>query len=177
MHYPSEVDVDQVSEWLIQAVQSVSETMFALEAVPAAPEDVTVQIETAVVACIGIRGDCQLEVALSFPVALAKHLASISLEMPAAELDEKMVDDVAGEFSNMTVGAVKSRLSDMEVACAMTVPRVVRCEPDAVTASQKVATALAVIRGSAGPRSPVNAAPRKLAFYVGSSLLRADLYF
>ena len=132
--------------------------------------------EPTVVACIGIRGDCRLEVALHFPIALANELASISLEMPAAELDEKMVDDVAGEFSNMVVGAVKSRLSDLEVPCAMTVPRVVRCGKGESHASQKVDAALAVIRGSAGPRDRNSSEPAKLSFHAGNSLFQADLY-
>ena len=127
-------------------------------------------------ACIGIRGDCRLEVAMYFPQDLASRLASISLEISAAELEEKMVSDVAGEFSNMVVGAVKSRVSDLEIPCAMTVPRVVRCMLEAPDSTLKVQGALAVIRGSAGPRKEASTGPCRLAFQVGAGLLLVDLY-
>jgi CheY-specific phosphatase CheX len=176
MKHPPEINIGPVSEWLIQAVQDVSETMFGLGVYPAEQDGGTNAAEEAVVACIGIRGECRLEVALHFPESLASHLASISLEMPAAELDEKMVDDVAGEFSNMVVGAVKSRISDLDVPCSMTVPRVVRKGANAGNAAQKVEAALAIIRGSAGPRDKASSAHSCLLFHAGASLLQADLF-
>ncbi len=177
MNYLTEITVGHVSEWLTQAVQDVSETMFGQAAHPAAQGDKASSADQLLVACIGIRGDCRLEVAMYFPQALANRLASLSLEMPVVDLDEKMVSDVAGEFSNMVVGAVKSRVSDLEVSCAMTVPRVVRCAQDAPDSAQKVQAALAVIRGSAGPRTDASARASQLAFQVGAGLLRVDLYF
>jgi CheY-specific phosphatase CheX len=176
MKHPPEINIGPVSEWLAQAVQDVSETMFGIGTYPAEHSEGASAAEETVVACIGIRGDCRLEVVLHFPESLASHLASISLEMPAAELDETMVNDVAGEFSNMVVGAVKSRLSDLEVPCAMTVPRVVRNDGKAGNAAQKVEAALAVIRGSAGPRDMATSSHNRLVFHAGDSLLHADLY-
>lgn len=180
MNHPSEISLASVSEWLTQAVQDVAETLFGL---PGYPTDLPTDLpaESAVsgsqlVACIGIRGNCQLEVAMYFAQPLAASLASLSLEMPAAELDDKMMDDVAGEFSNMVVGAVKSRVSDLEVACSMTVPRVVRCRLDAPDSAQRVKGALAVIRGSAGPRNEASPGPSRLAFHVGEGLLLVDVY-
>jgi CheY-specific phosphatase CheX len=177
MNHASEITIGQVSEWLTQAVQDVSGTMFGLAADPAAHADEAASADEVLVACIGIRGGCQLEVAMYFPKTLASTFASLSLEVPAAELNEKMVNDVAGEFSNMVVGAVKSRVSDMEVSCVMTVPRVVRCILEAPDSAQKVKAALAVIRGSAGPRVEAALGPCRLAFHVGAELLRVDLYF
>lgn len=176
MKHPSEISIGPVSEWLTQAVQDVSETMFGQAGYPADQPYAAASAGEVLVACIGIRGECQLEVALYFPQALASRLASLSLEMPLAELDEKMVNDVAGEFSNMVVGAVKSRVSDLEIPCVMTVPRVVRCVQDAPDSRQKVQAALAVIRGSAGPRKEASSGPAHLAFHVGEGLLRAELY-
>jgi CheY-specific phosphatase CheX len=176
MKNPPEITIEPVSEWFTQAVFDVSETMFGLEACPLNPAEVGASAETTLVACIGTRGECRLEVAIYLPQTLAARLAGISLEVPAAELDEKMVADVAGEFSNMVVGAVKSRLSDLEVSCTMTVPRVVRLEPAAPDASQRVQAALAVIRGSAGPRDPSSAAPSRMVFELGGALFHADLY-
>jgi CheY-specific phosphatase CheX len=176
MNHPSEISIASVTEWLNQAVQDVSETMFSQAAYPAQDLEKSAATEDVLVACIGIRGNCQMEVALHFPKNLAAHLASLSLETPAAELDEKMVNDVAGEFSNMVVGAVKSRISDMEVVCAMTVPRVVRNATGAADLEQKIKAAMAVIRGSAGPRDPALSAPKHLAFHVGDGLLHLDVH-
>lgn len=177
MNHSSEISIGSVTEWLTQAVQDVSETMFSQSAHPAQLLEKSAETGDVLVACIGIRGDCQLEVALYFPKTLASRLASLSLEMPSAELDEKMIDDVAGEFSNMVVGAVKSRISDLEIVCAMTVPRVVRgtaATPDLV---QKVKAAIAVIRGGAGPRDPAASTLNHLAFHVGEGLLHLDVQF
>jgi len=175
MNHSSEICIESVTEWLTQAVQDVSETMFSQAAYPARPLEKSVESGEVLVACIGIRGDCQLEVALHFPQLLAGRLASLSLEMPAAELDEKMVDDVAGEFSNMVVGAVKSRISDLEIVCAMTVPRVVRGTAGTPDLVQKVKAALAVIRGSAGPRDPAASAFNQLVFHGGEGLLHLEV--
>lgn len=177
MKNPTDTGVEPVSEWLQQAVRDVSETMFALEALPASPATGDAGADQLLVACIGIRGDRQLEVAMSFPKQLADHLAGISLGMPAAELDDKILEDVAGEFSNMVVGAVKSRFSDLGVPCTMTVPRVVRYGPGVQETRQKVQAALAVIRGSAGPRDQASATPTFLGFQLDGNLLNIHLYF
>ena len=174
MNHPPNISTDSVTEWLIQAVQDVLETTFEQGGFPVALPDETLLSGESIVACIGIRGAFQLEAAIHFPVQLAERLASHSLDMPAAEIDDKMVDDVAGEFSNMVIGAVKSRVSDFEVACAMTVPGVLRCEAGAADSGRKIDGALAVIRGSAGPRSGSSA--NRLGFQVGDHSLRIDLH-
>ena len=176
MNLPSEINVDSVNEWLTRAIQDVSETMFGQAGYPAELSETGLPTEPSVVACIGIRGNCRLEVAMYFPLPLANRLASLSLDVPEAELDEKMTDDVAGEFSNMVVGAVKSRISDLEVACAMTVPRVVRCALGAPDSERKIQAALAVIRGSAGPREGTAATAHRSVFRVGDGLLHVDLH-
>ena len=174
MNLPSNISTDSVTEWLVQAVQDVLETTFEHAGIPVDLAEHAVSQEESVVACIGIRGAFQLETAIHFPARLAARLASRSLDMPEAEIDDKMVDDVAGEFSNMVVGAVKSRVSDFEVACSMTVPRVFRCEAGAADSERKIHGALAVLRGSAGPRNGSSA--NRLGFRVGNHFLRIDLY-
>jgi hypothetical protein len=52
----------------------------------------------------------------------------------------------------------------------------VRLAPDATDARQKVQAALAVIRGTAGPRNPSSAPPVRLFFQVSEAHLYADLY-
>ena len=48
-----------------------------------------------------------------------------------------MVNDVGGEFGNMVVGAVKSRVTDHGVDCLMTLPKVVRGMDASVRGEQK----------------------------------------
>lgn len=177
MHLPPDISAGSVYEWLTQAIEDISSTMFGHAAIPSgATADAVASALSgqAVIACIGIRGGFELEVAMYFPQALAVRLASSSLDMPEAEIDDQVSEDVAGEFSNMVVGAVKSRVSDSHVSCSMTVPRVIRCEADSPDADRKVHAALAVLRGSAGPRTggPSN----RLLFQLGESLLRVDLH-
>lgn len=176
MNHPSDINIGTVHEWLTQAIQDVSETMFGQAGFPVDQPDDGAFAGQVLVACIGIRGNCQLEVAMYFPQPLAHRLASLSLDMPPEELDEKMIDDVAGEFSNMVVGAVKSRVSDIEVACAMTVPRVVRCTLESPDSDRRILAALAVIRGSAGPRTGSGASAHRSVFRVGDGFLRIDLH-
>ncbi len=175
MNHSSKISIGSVTEWLSQAVYDVSETMFSQAAYPAQQLEKSAESGEVLVACIGIRGDCHLEVALYFSQTLASRLASLSLEMPPAELDEKMIDDVAGEFSNMVVGAVKSRISDLEIVCAMTVPHVLRGTAGAPDLVQKVNAAFAVIRGSAGPKDSAAPALTHLVFHVGEALLHLDV--
>ena len=169
-----EITPATVNAWLGKAVQDVTETMFEQAAYP---EETLVEAgdsgET-VVACIGVRGGFQLEVAMLFPLRLARQLASISLEIPVAEIDEKMMTDVAGECSNMVVGAVKSRISDMGIDCTMTVPRIVRGLGNAPELAQKIKASFAVIRGSAGPRDEAHSVHSQLLFRYGSDLLRLE---
>lgn len=170
-----EINAAAVNEWLQKAVQDVTEIMFSQVAHPAgtAAEPPADQ-GNMLVACIGVRGKFQLEAAIFFTHTLAQRLASLSLETPVADLDDKMIGDVAGEFSNMVVGAVKSRISDMQVECTMTVPRVVRGVGGSSDLAHKVQAALAVIRGSAGPRNEATSAHTRLTFSIGEELLRLE---
>jgi CheY-specific phosphatase CheX len=176
MNHLSESSAAAMSDWLAKAVQDVTETMFGqpalAEATPAHPAGTG---ET-VVACIGVRGACQLEVALVFPESLARRFASISLETPIAEIEDKMIGDVAGECSNMVVGAVKSRISDMGVECTMTVPRIVRGAGNSPDLAGKIKAAFAVIRGSAGPRNEQTSVHSRLTFRFGSDLLHLEAH-
>lgn len=163
-----------VNAWLGKAVQDVTETMFEQAAHPEENLVEAASAEETVVACIGVRGDFQLEVAMLFPLPLARRLASISLEIALADVDEKMIADVAGECSNMVVGAVKSRISDMGIDCVMTVPRIVRDLGNAPELAQKIKAAFAVIRGRAGPRDEAHSVHSQLLFRYGSDLLRLE---
>jgi CheY-specific phosphatase CheX len=172
-----EISAENINTWLEKAVQEIAEIMFSIGAFPSETQPDTANDGEFLVACIGTRGKCPLEVSLFFPVALATQLASISLEVPPAELEEKMINDVAGEFANMVVGAVKSRVSDMQIECAMTVPRTMRGVDNSPELKQKVQAAIAVIRGSAGPRDPATSTRTVLHFHVGNDVLRLESHF
>ena len=121
MNPSPEITLEAVSAWLTHAVSEVCETMFCQVAFPIEAEDCPVYESISpgetLVTSIGFGGACDVRVAIHLPVSLAERLASRVLEMPAAELDEAMVNDVGGEFGNMVVGAVKSRVSDLGVPC------------------------------------------------------------
>jgi CheY-specific phosphatase CheX len=133
------VTLDSVSDWLAQAVGEVCETMFSQVAVPVSggPGPEASQVAGTLVTSIGFGGACDVDVAIHLPIALATRLASRVLDMPEAELDEAMVNDVGGEFGNMVVGAVKSRVTDHGVDCLMTLPKVVRGMDASVRGEQK----------------------------------------
>jgi hypothetical protein len=48
--------------------------------------------------------------------------------MPSAEICDAHVDDLVGEMSNMVLGAVKSRASDLGIPCRMLLPAVTRSQ-------------------------------------------------
>jgi CheY-specific phosphatase CheX len=150
------VTLDSVSEWLAQAVGEVCETMFSQVAIPVAggPGAEIGEVAGTLVTSIGFGGACDVDVAIHLPVALATRLASRVLEMPEAELDDAMVNDVGGEFGNMVVGAVKSRVTDLGVDCLMTLPKVVR-----------------------GVDTEVRGERKRLGFRVGSEVLWMDVGF
>ena len=118
---------DEVRDLLNGSVTEVFNTMFSLEAKPAAPHHLHASGETIVAGSVGFIGDVNGMVYLHLTAAFARTLASKMLGMAEAEFDgDEMVNDVVGEVSNMIVGAVKSRLCDSGSPCVLTIPSVVR---------------------------------------------------
>ena len=154
------VTLDSVTDWLAQAVGEVCETMFSQVAIPVAPGAAPEGGEMAgtLVTSIGFGGACDVDVAIHLPLVLATKLASRVLEMPEAELDDAMVNDVGGEFGNMVVGAVKSRVTDLGIDCQMTLPKVVRGKQN---------DGAGQVRGER----------KRLGFQVGSEVLWMDVGF
>ncbi len=118
---------NEVLDLLNGSVTEVFNTMFSLEAKPAAPHDLQASGETLVAGSVGFIGDVNGVVYLQVTAAFARVLASLMLGMSEDEIEgDEMVNDVVGEVSNMIVGAVKSRLCDSGSSCVLTIPSIVR---------------------------------------------------
>jgi CheY-specific phosphatase CheX len=105
-------------------VQNVFDTMFQLSAEQLPVEEIDLSAAETVAVSIGFAGQINVEVLIYAPNPAAMQLASIVLDMPAADLDPPTVGDVMGELGNMVVGAVKSNASDLGLDCTMTIPSV-----------------------------------------------------
>jgi len=116
--------INQLSLWLASSVQNVFDTMFQLSAEQMPAENIDLPAGETVAVSIGFAGQVNVEVLIYAPSQAAVQLASIVLDMPAAELDQPTVGDVMGELGNMVVGAVKSNVSDLGLDCTMTIPSV-----------------------------------------------------
>ena len=116
--------ISQLSLWLASSVHNVFETMFQLSAEQKPAEQIHLPAGDVVAVSIGFAGRVNVEVLIYSTNEAATRLASIVLDMPAAELDQPTVGDVMGELGNMVVGAVKSNVSDLGIDCTMTIPSV-----------------------------------------------------
>ncbi len=116
--------ISQLSLWLVSSVHNVFDTMFQLSAEQLPVEKIDLPAGETVAVSIGFAGQVNVDVLIYAPNHSAMQLASIVLDMPAAELDQPTVGDVMGELGNMVVGAVKSNVSDLGLDCTMTIPSV-----------------------------------------------------
>src|SRR6202012_1426446 len=83
--------------------------------------------ESFIAASVGFVGDVSGIVYIYLKAPLAQVLASRLLGIPEAEADDdELTGDAIGELSNMIVGAAKSRLCDLGLACTLTIPSIIR---------------------------------------------------
>lgn len=120
--------IDEVYDLLRGSVPEVFGTMLSMNAEPGEPvEFVSNTGEAMVAASVGFVGETTGIVYLHLTAPFARALAGRMLGMEEEEFDgDEMVNDVIGELSNMVVGAVKSRLCDEGLTCALTIPSFVR---------------------------------------------------
>ncbi|MBL9201895.1 MAG: chemotaxis protein CheX [Opitutaceae bacterium] len=117
---------EEVSELLAGSVSDVLGTAFNLGAVPAETSPTAAGV-TQVAAAVGFTGEANGMVYVHISSAFARSLACRMLGLTDAEIEsDDMVNDVVGEFANMIVGAVKSRLCDSGHRCVLTIPTVMR---------------------------------------------------
>lgn len=124
----SHVDHSLVSVWVRDSVSGVFKTTFGLNAVEASAPPPPEQSEELIFSEICFEGALAVCIRLCISAVGAARLSSIALRMPSAEICDAHVDDLVGEMSNMVLGAVKSRASDLGIPCRMLLPSVTRSQ-------------------------------------------------
>lgn len=122
----SHVDHSLISAWARDSVLGVFKTTFGLNAVQTSAPQPPEQSDELIFSEIRFEGSLAVCIRLCISAVGAARLSSIALRMPSAEICDAHVDDLVGEISNMVLGAVKSRVSDLGVPCKMLLPSVAR---------------------------------------------------
>lgn len=112
------------------AVTEVFTTMLnysKLEVQVVPPDSVPTNGETHLASAVGFVGEFTGVVYLHVGTAFARKLTCRLLKMTPEEVDsDEIVNDAMGEIANMVVGYIKSRFCENGVACAVTIPSIVR---------------------------------------------------
>ena len=118
--------IEDLDELVTKAVTDVFGTMLSMS-MQRVPLPTTADIEPSIAGSVGFTGRVGGVVYIHTAAAFAKRITATFLQMKEWELNgDEMVNDAVGEIANMLVGHIKSRLVDRGMACALTVPSVVR---------------------------------------------------
>jgi len=83
--------------------------------------------ELQLASAVGFVGEFTGVVYLHVGVELARKFTCRLLHMTEQEADsDEIVNDAMGEIANMVIGYIKSRLCESGIACAITIPSIVR---------------------------------------------------
>ncbi len=127
MNIPSTQLIDEVGGLLESGVTEVFSTMLGMDVKVVQPEEIQSSAEPFVAASVGFVGDVSGMVYIYLRASLAKALAIRFLNLTEADADDdELTGDAIGELSNMIVGAAKSRLCDLGLACVLTIPSIMR---------------------------------------------------
>ena len=119
--------IDEVGSLLEGGITDVFDTMLGLNVHVLFPDEPCAEDEFYVAASVGFVGNVNGIVYIYLTPELARMLAGRLLNIDESEAgDDELVGDSVGELSNMIVGAVKSRLCDLGLACNLTIPSIVR---------------------------------------------------
>jgi len=119
--------IEDVLGLLGGAVPEVFETMLTMHAMPAQPGNLQALDGSCVTGSAGFIGEVSALVSIHVTPAFARSLAGRMLGIAEEDFDgDEMINDAIAELSNMVVGAVKSRLCDDGLPCALTLPTVAR---------------------------------------------------
>lgn len=128
MSAPVSPQIPDLRPVLTEALQSVFDSMLAMQVAPKDDAAGMPGQAERVIGSIALGGDgITGSLYLQFPDRFAQRMAAAMLgsapEEPAAESE---VNDVISEISNMVGGAVKSKICDAGLYCAMSTPTIVR---------------------------------------------------
>ena len=133
VHIASTITEDLILKSIVNAVQSVCDTMLKLKAnyvvKTDAPSNTDFASQTHVFGCVGFVGKINGMVYLCLNDEFAVNAAVNMLGMSVAEVTaegDAVIKDVIGELTNMTVGCFKNALCDKGYTCKLTLPTIVR---------------------------------------------------
>ena len=119
--------IDDLDQLVTSAVTQIFSTMLGMELRPAPLGSVSSNGDPQIAGAVGFIGRLTGVVYIYTTVPFARRITAAFLGMSDAEVEsEEMINDAIGEMANMVVGQMKSRLSDRGIACALTIPSVVR---------------------------------------------------
>ncbi len=73
---------------------------------------------------IGLSGEAEGSITLSFPQETAIHIVAEMLGMEVEEIDETTLQDGVGEMANIVAGAAKAKLADTEYHFLLSIPSI-----------------------------------------------------
>lgn len=119
--------IDDLEPLLKSALSDVFSTMLGQQIEAEQPNAPVLNGHPTIAGAVGFIGDVTGIVYLYLPQPFAVKLTEKMLGLTRDEIDgDEMVNDTVGEFTNMVVGHLKSRLGDRGRSCQMTIPSIVR---------------------------------------------------
>lgn len=129
-----------IQKSIVRAVTNVCQTMLSLEpALEGVDPAGLANGREYVFGCVGFVGDTNGLVYLGIPDQFAKEMTAQILGMSPHEVASQgnvLVNDVIGEFTNITVGGFKNALCDLGLPCKLTLPSIIRGEHVSVAANR-----------------------------------------
>jgi chemotaxis protein CheX len=109
------------------AVTELFSTMLSTNMLPAPLKPGFGNGEPHIAGAVGFVGRLSGMVYVFTTVSFARRITATFLGLQEAEIEgDEMINDAMGEMANMLVGQMKSRLSDRDMPCMLTIPSVVR---------------------------------------------------
>jgi chemotaxis protein CheX len=119
--------IEDLENLVRTAVNELFTTMLRLPVQPVELSTAAANGEPHVASAVGFVGRVTGVMYVHTSISFARSITANFLQLSEAEVDaDEMVNDAMGEVANMLMGQMKSSLSDRGIACALTVPSVVR---------------------------------------------------
>lgn len=119
--------IEDLKALINAAVTEVFGTMVKVEMLEMPADGPGVNGEPQIASAVGFTGQISGVVYLYTTTCFAGRITRGLLGLDITEIpNEEMVNDAMGEIANMVVGHFKSRLTDRNLSCVMTIPSIVR---------------------------------------------------